>query len=147
MPESVAHHFKNSFLDISFSIRHEMKLNAKAFVDVKTGRQKYETRLFDEKRRKISVGDTIIFSKLPELNEKIADFACGTGGFLTSVLNILDDKVSLNILKSALSILESVANQPALMKDYKQDDISISQFHENLQNRIDQLEIKIRRSG
>jgi hypothetical protein len=49
-----------------------------------------------------------------------------------------------NILKSALSILESVANQPALMKDYKQDDISISQFHENLQNRIDQLEIKIR---
>jgi len=71
MPESVAHHFKNSFLDISFSMKHEMKLNAKAFVDVKTGHQKYETRLFDEKRRKISVGDTIIFSKLPELNEKI----------------------------------------------------------------------------
>ncbi|MDD6257425.1 HsdM family class I SAM-dependent methyltransferase [Methanobrevibacter boviskoreani] len=29
----------------------------------------------------------------PELGEKIADFACGTGGFLTSVLNILDKKV------------------------------------------------------
>lgn len=49
-----------------------------------------------------------------------------------------------NILKSALSILESVANQPALMKDYKQDDISISQFHENLMSRIESLEIKIR---
>ena len=49
-----------------------------------------------------------------------------------------------NILKTALSILESVANQPALMKDYKQDDITISQFAENLQNRIDQLENKIR---
>ena len=30
------------------------------------------------------------------------------------------------------------------MKNYKQDDISVSQFHENLQNRIDQLERKIR---
>lgn len=29
----------------------------------------------------------------PKLGEKIADFACGTGGFLTSVLNILDGQV------------------------------------------------------
>lgn len=29
----------------------------------------------------------------PKLGEKIADFACGTGGFLTSVLNILDKQV------------------------------------------------------
>lgn len=49
-----------------------------------------------------------------------------------------------NILKAALSILESVANQPELMKNYKQDDISVSQFHENLTSRIDALEIKIR---
>lgn len=49
-----------------------------------------------------------------------------------------------NILKSALAILESVANQPALMKNYKQDDISVSQFHENLMARIEALEIKIR---
>ncbi|WP_066639659.1 hypothetical protein [Desulfolucanica intricata] len=49
-----------------------------------------------------------------------------------------------NILKAALSILESIANQPELMKNYKQDDITISQFHENLQSRIDQLERKIR---
>ena len=47
-----------------------MKLNAKAFADVKNGLQKYETRLLDEKRSKISVGDTITFSKLPELSEK-----------------------------------------------------------------------------
>ncbi|WP_273484723.1 hypothetical protein [Desulforamulus ruminis] len=49
-----------------------------------------------------------------------------------------------NILKTALSILESIANQPQLMKSYKQDDITVSQFHENLQSRIDQLERKIR---
>lgn len=49
-----------------------------------------------------------------------------------------------NILKTALAILESVANQPELMRNYKMDDITVSQFHENLQNRIDQLEMKIR---
>lgn len=49
-----------------------------------------------------------------------------------------------NIMKSALAILESISNQPDLMKNYKQDDISISQFHENLMNRIETLEIKIR---
>jgi len=49
-----------------------------------------------------------------------------------------------NILKTALSILESVANDVSLMKNYKQDDITVSQFHENLMSRIDQLERKIR---
>ncbi|WP_274366223.1 hypothetical protein [Paenibacillus thermotolerans] len=45
---------------------------------------------------------------------------------------------------TALSILESLANDPALMKKYKLDDITVSDFAENLQNRIDQLERKIR---
>ncbi|MGB9680285.1 MAG: hypothetical protein ACPL3A_09920 [Thermoanaerobacteraceae bacterium] len=49
-----------------------------------------------------------------------------------------------NILKTALAILESVANNPQLMKTYKTDDITIMQFSENLQNRIDALEKKIR---
>lgn len=30
----------------------------------------------------------------PQLGEKIADFACGTGGFLTSILKLLDRKVA-----------------------------------------------------
>jgi len=29
----------------------------------------------------------------PQVNEKIADFACGTGGFLTSALNYMDDQI------------------------------------------------------
>lgn len=48
-----------------------------------------------------------------------------------------------NILKSALNILEDIANNPNTMKNMKQDDISVSQFHENLQNRIDHLQNKI----
>jgi uncharacterized protein involved in tolerance to divalent cations len=49
-----------------------------------------------------------------------------------------------NILKTALSILESIANNISNMKNYKTDDISISQFSENLNNRIDALDRKIR---
>jgi len=48
------------------------------------------------------------------------------------------------IYQSALSVLESVANNPSHMKDYKHEDMTISQFHENLMSRIDQLERKIR---
>lgn len=49
-----------------------------------------------------------------------------------------------NILRTALSILEDVANQPQLMKTFKLEDMTISQFSENLQNRIEALEKKIR---
>ena len=52
-----------------------------------------------------------------------------------------------NILKATLSVLESIANNPATMKNYKKDDITISQFSENIQNRLDQLERKIRQMG
>lgn len=49
-----------------------------------------------------------------------------------------------NILKTALSILEAIANNPKLMRSYKTEDISVTEFAQNLQSRIDQLERKIR---
>ncbi|ASA96507.1 hypothetical protein [Anoxybacillus flavithermus] len=49
-----------------------------------------------------------------------------------------------NIYKTALSILESIANNPSLMRSYKLDDMTVTDFHENLLSRIDQLERKIR---
>lgn len=49
-----------------------------------------------------------------------------------------------NILKAALSVLEALANNPQLMKAYKTEDISVTEFSQNLQSRIDQLERKIR---
>lgn len=48
------------------------------------------------------------------------------------------------ILKTALSMLEALANNPTLMRTYKADDMTITDFATNLQNRIDQLERKIR---
>lgn len=49
-----------------------------------------------------------------------------------------------NIYRAALSILESIANNPQSMKTFKYEDTTISEFHENLLSRIDQLERKIR---
>ncbi len=47
------------------------------------------------------------------------------------------------IYQTALSILESIANSPRTMKNYKTDDISITHFHTNLEKRIDALQKKI----
>lgn len=55
----------------------------------------------------------------------------------------IDSKIA--IYKCALAILESLANDPNLMKSYKTDDITVSEFADNLQSRIDQLDSKIRR--
>jgi len=46
-----------------------MKLNPNAFQGVKDGKQKWETRLLDEQRKEIKVGDTITFYKLPDKDE------------------------------------------------------------------------------
>lgn len=47
------------------------------------------------------------------------------------------------IYQSALSILESVANSPNTLKNIRHEDMSVSEFATNIQNRIDQLERKI----
>ena len=49
-----------------------------------------------------------------------------------------------NIYKTALSVLESIANNPTYMRNLKNDDMSITQFSENLNDRIDSLTRKIR---
>lgn len=48
------------------------------------------------------------------------------------------------IYQTAVSILESIANNPQMMKNYKTEDMSITHFHTNLMNRIDYLNRKIR---
>lgn len=52
-------------------MQHEMKLRAVYFDKIALGEKVFEVRLNDEKRKSISVGDTIVFKKLPELEEEI----------------------------------------------------------------------------
>ena len=48
------------------------------------------------------------------------------------------------IYTTALNVLESIANNPSSMKNYKTEDVTISMFHKNLMNQIDYLNRKIR---
>lgn len=48
------------------------------------------------------------------------------------------------VYSTVLSVLEAIANNPNLMKNYKNEDISIMDFAESIQSRISQLERKIR---
>ena len=50
---------------------HQMKLNEDPFERIKNGTKTIEFRLYEEKRRKVKIGDKIEFSKLPDLQEKI----------------------------------------------------------------------------
>ncbi|WP_431809147.1 hypothetical protein [Brevibacillus agri] len=59
------------------------------------------------------------------------------------IYNPSDKAQTRKIYETALSILESIANSPSSLKDYKHDDMTVSQFGENLMARIDQLENKI----
>ncbi|MDE6142305.1 MAG: NUDIX domain-containing protein [Bacilli bacterium] len=56
-----------------------MKLFPNDFENVKSGKKTRDYRLYDEKRRELRVGDTILFRKLPNLDEE----------FLVEVTNIV----------------------------------------------------------
>lgn len=48
-------------------MEHILKLQQKYFDYINNGTKRIELRLYDEKRQKINIGDTIIFQKEPEL--------------------------------------------------------------------------------
>ena len=51
------------------NMEHELKLQPRYYEYILNGSKGIEIRLYDEKRQKINIGDTIIFRKEPELNE------------------------------------------------------------------------------
>lgn len=51
---------------------YDMKLNDEPFQKIRDGKKTIELRLYDEKRRKLSIGDYIVFSKVDNMDEKIA---------------------------------------------------------------------------
>ncbi len=52
-------------------MEHILKLQPKYFNYINEGTKRIELRLYDEKRQKINIGDTIIFEKEPELKETL----------------------------------------------------------------------------
>ncbi|SFM46905.1 hypothetical protein [Salibacterium qingdaonense] len=56
-----------------------------------------------------------------------------------------DKENHLSILETALSVLESEANNIEGMKDYQKNDLQVSSYNDALMQRIDQLNEKIRK--
>ncbi len=52
-------------------MNYSMKLLKSPYERIKSGKKTIEIRLYDKKRQKLNVGDTIEFSKLPELQDKL----------------------------------------------------------------------------
>ena len=52
-------------------MKHVLKLQPKYFDYINTGTKRIELRLYDEKRQKINIGDTIIFKREPELEKNL----------------------------------------------------------------------------
>ena len=52
-------------------MEHNMKLNPSPFEKIRTGSKTIELRLYDEKRRAISVGDTITFVNTEDANDTL----------------------------------------------------------------------------
>lgn len=50
-------------LEMENGMEHEMRLNPAPFRMIQSGQKTIELRLYDEKRRRIRVGDTIVFTE------------------------------------------------------------------------------------
>lgn len=62
---------------------HEMKLHPQPFDRIASGKKTIELRLHDEKRKKIQIGDTIIFSKTTDPSERLETQVTGLYPFRT----------------------------------------------------------------
>ena len=87
---------------------HKMKLNESPFERIKNGTKTIEFRLYDEKRRKIKVGDQIEFSKLPDLQEKI----------LVEVLELYRESTFENLFRKLYTDEEEIVKKTKSMYNY-----------------------------
>ena len=77
-------------------------------------------------------------------NAEIHIYLAENGLYQHDAYNATSNSNKRAIYAAALSALESIANNPSMMKSIKVDDMTVSEFHDNLMKRIDQLEGKIR---
>ena len=87
---------------------HKMKLNESPFERIKDGTKTVEFRLYDDKRRKIKIGDKIEFSKLPELQETI----------LVDVIKLYREETFKKLFEKLYTDKEEIKSKTASMYKY-----------------------------
>ena len=107
---------------------HTMKLNPEPFSLIKNGTKKIELRLYDEKRRKIKIGDTIVFTKTGSFDSTEANDS--EGGQLKATVTNLFVFDSFEKLYQELNLLEcgytkeNIGNaRPEDMEEYYSKDL------------------------
>lgn len=91
---------------------HKMKLQKSPFERIKNGTKTVEFRLYDEKRRKINIGDQIEFSKLPDLQETI----------IVDVLDLYREDTFENLFKKLFDDDEEIKRKTSAMYQYYSHD-------------------------
>ena len=91
---------------------HKMKLQESPFERIKNGTKTVEFRLYDEKRRKIKIGDQIEFSKLPDLQETI----------LVDVLDLYREDTFENLFKKLFTDEDEIKKITKSMYQYYSPD-------------------------
>lgn len=89
-----------------------MKLQKSPFERIKNGTKTVEFRLYDEKRRKIKIGDQIEFSKLPDLQETI----------LVDVLDLYREDTFENLFKKLFTDEDEIKKETKSMYQYYSPD-------------------------
>ena len=87
-----------------------MKLHPEPFGKIKEGKKSIELRLYDDKRKKIELGDRIIFQKEPECKEVITTEVSGLVRY-ANFSDLMDDFAPEIYLghKSKANALEGVS--------------------------------------
>lgn len=104
-------------MDNYFEI-HVMKLNPSPFEKIVSGRKTIELRLYDDKRRKIDIGDRIIFKNLDNQEKEIAVKVTSLHRYLT----FEDLFRSIPLEKCGNDAKETPEDAAAGMKKYYSDD-------------------------
>lgn len=91
---------------------HKMKLQESPFERIKNGSKTVEFRLCDEKRKLVQIGDTIEFSKMPDLEEKI----------LVEVLDLYKDTTFESLFRKLIDAEEEIKRKTLAMRQYYSPD-------------------------
>lgn len=106
---------------------HEMKLNEKPFNNINSGIKKIELRLYDEKRSKINLNDTIIFHKTTDLSQTITVKVIGLLRY-NSFEDLFKD-VDFNICGPANSLSEKLDNIHKIYSNEEEKKYGILAIH------------------
>lgn len=97
---------------------HEMRLHPEPFELIKAGRQTIETRLYDDKRKLMKVGDRIVFLKRPECTEQLIAVVVEL-----SIFNSFKDLFqSIDKLQFGYSENDTLEDQIKCMRKYYSED-------------------------